>query len=608
MITLPDHPDMAESGLRRIDIRTGLFLERLAGGGQPLLRHAAALVSRAVGQGHVCLPLALIAADPLLQEQSPRPDADGLRAFLRSCPVVGHPGERAPLVLDHHDRLYLYRYFRHEERIAAALLERGRDRLEVDIPAARGLLRELFPARTAGPDRQRTAAALTLLKPLVVISGGPGTGKTHTVARILALLRGLHGEELRIGLAAPTGKAAARLRESVRSAGHRIGPGLTATLPDQAETLHRLLGFRPGSGTFRHGRDNPLPLDLLILDEASMIDVVLMDALLTALPRHCRLILLGDRHQLASVEAGCLFSDLCGRGEPAWSEPLRDTLAALTGSRPEAGSDRGPMADCVVLLKTSYRFSEGSAIAGLARAVNSGDGRSVERLLARQSPDLSVPAPGRRQQALEEAILDGFAPLFRAGSAARALELLDRFRILCALRHGARGVDGVNELAERVLARAGLIPGATPWYRGRPVMILRNQYGLQLFNGDTGILWPDSRGRLQAWFRRPDGSLRPVAAARLPEHETAYAITIHKSQGSEFDRVLLLLPDHDVRILSRELVYTGITRARHRLLLHADAGILARAVRRPAVRHSGLRRLLWSGDGERDHAAFSGAS
>ncbi len=593
MMNRPDYLQ-AEEGLRPIDLQAGLFLERLAGGDQPLLRFAAALVSRAVGQGHVCLPLALIAADPLLRAQQAL-DVERLRHSLLASPLVGRPGERTPLVLDDQDQLSLYRYFRHEERIARHLLARGGQGFDVDRTAARTLLRELFPCSVnAEPDRQQIAAALTLLKPLVVISGGPGTGKTHTVARILALLRGLHGDGLRIGLAAPTGKAAARLQESIRTAGRRIGGDLAADIPDQAVTLHRLLGFQPDRGTFRHDRENPLRLDLLILDEASMIDVVLMAALLEALPPHCRLILLGDRHQLASVEAGCLFSDLCGRDDPAWSEPVRDTIADLTGTRPAAGGTRGPMADCVVLLRTSYRFRADSGIGMLARAVNSGDVRTIENLPATGRDDQEVvTAEGR--ESLKQEILAGFTPLFRAGSAEEALARLDRFRILCALRHTTHGVSGINELAERVLDRAGLISATTPWYRGRPVMILRNRYSLQLFNGDTGIIWPDRQGRLQAWFRRPDNTLRPVALSRLPEHETAYAITIHKSQGSEFEQVLLLLPDTDLRILSRELVYTAVTRARRRLILHGDRKILARAVRRRAVRHSGLRQRLWPG-------------
>jgi len=594
------HP--AETVLRPIDLQTGLFLERLAGGHHPLLRNAAALVSRAVGQGHVCLPLASIADDPMLRTGQEQPDARDLRQALLACPVVGRPGDRTPLILDHHDQLSLYRYYRHEEQIAAALLARGRRLLEVDIPAARLLLRTLFPDRGTGPDQQQMAAALTLLKPLVVISGGPGTGKTHTVARILALLRGLHGEGLRIGLAAPTGKAAARLQESIRTASRQITADPGGTIPDQAVTLHRLLGYRPASGTFRHDHTNPLHLDLLILDEASMIDVVLMASLLAALPSHCRLILLGDRHQLASVEAGCLFSDLCGRDLPAWSDPVRDALTDLTGYRPERGVENGPLADCVVLLQTSYRFREGSGIGRLARAVNSGLVTAVEEVLAGSWPDLSLPGPGDRQRDLERCILSGFGPLFDADSPADALERLQGFRILCGLRHGARGVSGLNDLAERTLSRAGLIHDQSPWYRGRPIMILHNQYDLQLFNGDTGILWPDSRGRLQAWFRRPDESLRPVAPSRLPDHETAWATTIHKAQGSEFERVLLLLPDSDVRILSRELVYTGITRARQRLHLYAAPDVLTRAIRRLAIRHSGLRHLLWPGK-EVDHAA-----
>ncbi len=585
--------------IRLLDLHIGLFLEKLAGRDTKMdeLLLAGTLVSAAVGNGHVCQPLDQVTEISLQIDPSLIPDPDSWQKALLATPVVGSPGETTPLILDDHNRLYLYRFFQYEEQIARDLLNRAEGIMEVNDHPARKLLTQLFPAHN-GINYQQLAAALALLKRLLVISGGPGTGKTHTVARILALIQALNVDTkpLRIGLAAPTGKAAARLEESIRNAKEFMPSELARNVPEQAQTLHRLLGFRPGFDNFRYNSKNPLHLDLLVVDEASMIDVVLMAGLVQALPAKTRLILLGDRNQLASVEAGSLFGDLCGTGAPAWSPPLCDRLRKLTGAEQLPQATSTPvMADSVVLLRTSYRFQDKSGIGSLAAAVNSGSMEQVDSVLASDFSDLRVCTltGSNRDQWLQEQIILGFQAMLSASSVEDAYGAMQRFRFLCAVRKGPAGVQGINNLAEQVLSKAGLIDRDTDWYQGKPIIIRRNQYDMQLFNGDTGILWKDQNGLLRAWFIRPDNSLYPVTPARLPDHDTAYGITIHKAQGSEFDQVLLLLPEEKSRVLSRELIYTGITRARSSLILCCDPEILATTVRQRTRRHSGLAEKLW---------------
>ncbi|WP_339135897.1 MAG: exodeoxyribonuclease V subunit alpha [Candidatus Electrothrix sp. GW3-4] len=613
--------------IRLLDLHLGLFLEKQAldkadRPAPPSLLLAATLASAAVGNGHVCYPLEETPEQATLAElvQERCPDLEQWRKDLLATTVVGLPGETSPLILDEKNRLYLYRFSCYEAFIAAALRRRAAAQLDLDPQRAAQVLRRLFPRNeeSNSTDFQQMAAALALLKPLVIISGGPGTGKTHTVARILAAIQALHAKQqeeqkgqrkklLRIALAAPTGKAAARLEESIRKAKLSLPEELRQDIPEQALTLHRLLGSRPGATAFRFNRENPLYLDLLILDEASMIDVEMMVAILEALPEKTRIILLGDRHQLASVEAGSLFADLCGEGKPHWSSQLCTALEQLTGSAMPSslsspisaqGAEEGsaqaadnPLADSLVLLHTSYRFQDESGIGALAAAVKSGSVEQVSQVIAEDFVDVEVVqhSGAKRVQWLAEQIRKGFQPMLKASSPEQAFAAMEEFRFLCALRKGPDGVEGINTLVTQVLRRAGLIaPHKTDWYQGRPIMILRNHYEMQLFNGDTGILWRDGKGSLRAWFRRADNSLTSISPARLPEHETAYALTIHKAQGSEFEQVLLLLPEEDSRVLSQELFYTGITRARSSLSLCASSERIAATVCRKTQRFSGL--------------------
>jgi exodeoxyribonuclease V alpha subunit len=584
-----------QGDIRLLDLHLGLFLEKLAGHKQPELLLAGVLASTAVWNGHICQPLNELSGISLHLHPSLIPDPETWRKILLATSVVGRPGETMPLILDDHNRLYLYRYYQYEEYIAHDLRKRAEGILKVDTERAHLFLKQLFPFQTS-THSQQLAATLALIKPLLVISGGPGTGKTWTVAKILALIQALAKKPLRIGLAAPTGKAAARLEKSIRKASKFISPELNKNIPEQAQTLHRLLGFRPGADDFRYNQYNHLHLDLLVLDEASMIDVVLMNGLLKALPAKTRLIFLGDQNQLASVEAGSLFADLCGTEKPAWSAHLCDQICLLTKTNGlTSASPASPIADSVIQLRTSYRFKDTSGIGALAKAVNNGSIKRVTSVLDKHFSDLKVKyiTGDDRETWLRKQILHGFHNMLKATLVEEAFSAMEKFRVLCAVRKGPAGVEGINTMAHQVLCQADMIGKDTDWYRGKPIIIRRNHYEMQLFNGDAGILWPDTKGQLRAWFRRPDNHLHPFPPGRLPDHDTAYGITIHKAQGSEFDKVLLLLPEEDSRILSRELIYTGITRARSRLILCCTPKSLATAVKLRTRRHSGLRKKLW---------------
>jgi exodeoxyribonuclease V alpha subunit len=606
----------ASGNFSPLNLQAARFLAELDGAAPLELVLAAALVSRQVEEGHVCLDLAEIAARPLPGLAGPALVSPELGAWvraLRASPVVGAPGEFKPLVLDGSGRLYLYRYWAYEQALSSYLLERAREPLApLEGERLREGLASLFPAPPT--DWQRVAALLALLRPLTVISGGPGTGKTSTVVKILALLsEQSRGGKPRIALGAPTGKAAARLKDSVRTAKSALAssPERLEAIPEDVSTLHRLLGARPGSSRFRHDAGNPLPLDVLVVDEASMVDLPLMAKLVTALPRRARLILLGDRDQLASVEAGAVLGDLCGssRAEP-FSPSLAAAVGSLAGDRlpvdPEA--QPGSLSDSVVLLQRNYRFGEQSPIGKLSRAIYRGESDAALDGLRSGEGGLAWVPLGERGGTLRELakrVVRGCELLVRAERPDQALEALGRFQVLCALRRGKWGAEEVNAFAERELASAGLLravprrAGEERWYPGRPVMVTANDYVLRLFNGDVGVALPDpgAGGDLRVFFPAPEGGLRSLPPARLPAHETAYALTVHKSQGSEFDEVLLLLGDRPAPVLTRELLYTGVTRARRRVEVWGTDGVFREAVARRVKRSSGLRDALWGSAG-----------
>ena len=601
---------LEQQRLRPLDVAFARFLAERDARIAPALPWLAAVLSRQLADGHLCLDLDLLPA--LAEEQDWPADWRALAESLREggalrvpdSPLLaanseGEPGH-APLVLDG-TRLYLRRYWNHERSVAHGILARVARAANPPEHLAAELGR-LFPATAEAPDWPRIACALAARGAFGVITGGPGTGKTTTVAKLLAILveTGLQGGKApAIRLVAPTGKAAARLTESIGAALQALDlpPEWVQAIPTEAGTLHRLLGVIPGRSQFRHHRGNPLHLDLLVVDEASMVDLPMMARLLDALPRHARLILLGDKDQLASVEAGAVLGDICSFIEQGISPAQADWLSRQTGYRLQGTPAGASVRDSLCLLSKSWRFDQHSGIGQLARACNSGDGAAVEAVWGAGFGDIRLhPWAGEAYNALIAEGVAGYGSYLKAARAgedpAAVFKAFNGFQILCALRDGPFGVMGLNERLELALAKAGLIQRDGDWYAGRPVMVVRNDHGVGLYNGDMGLCLPDDTGRLKVWFEQPDGTLRALLPSRLPPHETVYAMTIHKSQGSEFAHTVLVLPDSPSPLLTRELVYTGITRAKARLDLYGDRALLAQAVRKKTERYSGLADRL----------------
>ncbi len=622
--------ELAAAGLlRQLDLQLAAVLAD-AGEEDERVLLAAALASWALGQGDICVDLGRAAGRPLFDSDRPNlaqtlqvaPALQDWTGALAASRFVACDGGDAPLVLAG-QRLYLGRYHRYEADLGAWIRHRAAQRTALDPDLLKAELDRLFPKTSTPPttaprtpgeegtgrggssegpvDYQRLAAAVAALHPFCVISGGPGTGKTTTAARILALLLRVLGP-LRIALAAPTGKAAARLGESLRDLKARLDlpPELAERIPEQVLTLHRLLGLRGDLAQPAFHRDNPLHCDLLVVDEASMVDLPLMARVVDALSDGARLMLLGDRDQLASVEAGSVLGDICDTGgEHRYGPVQAQRLATLCGyPQGPAAAPVPPMADAIALLRRSYRFDDQKGIGRLARQINGGDWAGALETLGAGLDELQW-QPGLGSVALARLLreaADGYTEYLALDDPGQALDAFNRQRILCALRAGPQGVVALNRGVEEELSRRGLLRPDAVFYPGRPVLVTRNDYGLKLFNGDVGLVLPDpaAGGALRAFFRQPDGALRSLAPGRLPEHETVFAMTVHKSQGSEFDRVLLVLPEEPGPVLTRELLYTGITRARNRVRLAATEAVLRWTIERRSQRVSGLRDRIWS--------------
>lgn len=645
--------------MRHIDSALAAQLLRLDAQASPALLVAAAVLAQMEGRGHTCLPLADLCQPPVALLGWPAAaveGAQGLKALWAHLPATladwqtalqgdssgaclrdAHAiDQRQPLVLGgpaDAPLLYLRRYAGYEKRVGQSLLQRASEPLPVPEAAARRWLDRFFvpnPEATVDTDWQKVACAVALRARLSVITGGPGTGKTYTAARLLALLLALHedGSPLRVSLAAPTGKAAARLKQSIDNA----LTGLQEQVPADsdldlntliarmgpARTLHSLLGARPDTRQFRHHAANPLDVDVLIVDEASMVHLEMMDALLQALPPNARLVLLGDKDQLASVEAGAVLGDLCRDAAAGrYSAVTAQFVQAVAGQTLPAEylpAGAAPLlAQQTVMLRQSRRFK--GAIGQLALAVNGGNAvaartaflnsvgatpslRPLAALLALQptTPQaVCALAMGTQDKPsytdylhLMQQVPGGQDAEVHANWVRSVLKAFERFRILCAVHQGDWGTEGLNAAVQKALADKVLLKVTGEWFAGRPVMVTRNDVQLGVFNGDVGVVLPNTEGTLKVWFLDGD-DLRSVSVMRLPHVETAFVMTVHKSQGSEFEHTALVLPPGGAQVLSRELAYTGITRAReHFTLIEAEAGLLEAAIDRPSVRASGL--------------------
>lgn len=624
--------------LRQLDVAWMQFVQAHDAQAPDCVLLASALLAHMEGRGHSCLPLAeLVQAphallawdgsthDALTAQWRPLPARlDGWLHALQRCPLVRVAGrdddQGQPMVLTGHStapRLYLRRYWHYEQAVARHILQRCAVAQTPDTAGIRTWLERLFPAPPApneGCDWQKIACALALRGRLTLITGGPGTGKTYTAARLLALLfaTAAQPEQLRVALAAPTGKAAARLKQAIDQALRGLQDSVGAALDiaalvertGAARTLHSLLGLQPGQA----GQPRPLEVDVLIVDEASMVHLAMMATLLQALPAQARLIVLGDKDQLASVEAGAVLGDLCRDAEGGHYRP--DTVAfaqaaagqAIAPALHDGAGSR--LAQCTVMLRHSRRF--GGPIGQLAQAVNRGDAAAAQQVLQTCADGSLAYHGGCRIETVWHVALAAHQPSYRDYLHAlhheprddhpawvkKVLQAFERFRLLCAVREGEWGVAGLNAAIERELIARQLLRKDGPWYAGRPVMVTRNDTALGVFNGDIGIALPGPEGALRVYFL--DGEqLRSVGVARLAQVETAFAMTVHKSQGSEFTHAALVLPARSGGVLGRELVYTGITRAKAQCtVLTQHPAVLAQALARPTQRHSGLLEFL----------------
>ena len=594
--------------LRALDDALARTLRRLDPSTPDEVLAAAALASLAVANGHAGFDPA--APRQLVDAEIAWPDADAWMQALAASRFVATPAssseeaEAAPLVLEH-GLLYLRRYREYERRLALQLRRiAARVVPETAIERVAPLFATLFPAAHEG-DHQARAAALALRRALLLVTGGPGTGKTTTIAKLLAVriaqANASQQPTLRIALAAPTGRAADRMADSLRRAvaqmaAHGIEAAWLDALPAQASTLHRLLGTIPDSPRFRHHADHPLPFDIVVVDEASMVDLPLMCKLAEAVADGAQLILLGDADQLPSVEAGDVLAAIlhaAGAGDALAPDDAR-ALHALLGDAPHDAEADGLHGHRVHLIR-GYRQSEALDLAPLAEAVRGGDAEAALALL--RNGELSnvhfhegIDDPLQARPGL----LAHWRGLAAAGDPALALQLANRLRLLTALREGPQGARGLNARIEAALS--GRRIGAPPaWFPGRLLLITENSYRHGLFNGDVGICLADAAGTPLAWFPGSDG-VRAFHPAALPAHESAFAMTVHKAQGSEFDEVWLQLPRADSRVLSRELVYTGLTRARTVLHVAGSADVIAAALGRHAGRVSGLGWRLGAAD------------
>jgi len=622
--TLPaTHPDaiaarallrlQAEGALRDIDAAfAALLRERLRAPATVAL--AGALAMRAVALGHSSFALAdahrLLDA---LGTSAQLPDTEDWADALAASACVAHADDaREPgaLLAYAHGRIALRRYARYEQSLAESLHRRAQTTADFDDSAAIAiLLRRLFArdgASTANDDidRQALAAAMALRRRLLLVTGGPGTGKTTTVARLLALqllaARSRGAPPPRIALAAPTGRAAARLGEAIDGvvradlAAGRLDADVADAIPRQARTLHRLLGWQPGRVSFRHDAAHPLPYDILIVDEASMVDLPLMAKLVAAVPAHATLVLLGDPDQLPAVEAGDVLGGLCAACGDGLALPTRDAdfASAMLGARvtPRAelpDTAPAPLAGARVHLQRGWRQADAVALQALAEAMQQGDRDTVFARLHANDPALvwRHGDAGALADALRLEALPAYAAVRDADDPQQALSRAPALRVLTALRRGPFGAEHWNAWC------AAELGARMPYFHGRLLMIAANSERHGLYNGDLGVVWRDAQGDAAVWFDSAQG-LRAWRPAQLPAHASAYATTVHKAQGSEFDSVFLILPDADARVLSRELLYTALTRARRRVSLWAMPGALERALARRTWRDSGLEARL----------------
>lgn len=599
--------------IEAIDLEWCRFLHQQdAAVGDEVLK-AAFLATNRYRQGDVCISLKEYANQPLLDgletDKSLKfPSFETWKDRLIESSFTGMPGAFTPLILDS-GRLYLQKLWQQEQTLAHQIRQRAQHlNQSVDYEAIARWLNQLFPVNNSSqPDGQKVAATMAALQQLTVISGGPGTGKTTTVVRILTLLIGAASDQpVEIALAAPTGKAAARLKKSIstQQATLPVDPAIIEQIPEQTFTLHRLLGARRQSHSFKYNEDNPLPYDVVVVDEVSMADQRLIHRLLQALKPETKLILLGDKDQLASVEAGAVLGDICGRADNRFTPTFCASLQKLNITLDEWHQSKQvqALADNVVLLKQNYRYDADSGIHQLTVAIKNGEAETVVALLEgvtyREIDLRRVESFEKFWKMVRSPLEQYFKLIDQQASSKKLFEQLKQFKVLCAHRRGAFSVDAINRGIEKRLRKEGMGREMSEWYSGRPVIIRQNNYSLGLRNGDIGICRRNEQGDWIVVFpseeRSQEAAGRTVYPAQLPQYDTAFALTIHQSQGSEFDEVAIVLPDEHTPLLTRELLYTAVSRARETVRVVTSKRIIKAAVENKTSRSSGLMERLWN--------------
>ncbi len=592
-----------------LDIHFAKFICNINKIDKPEVFLAAALVSKFTQEGHICIDISEICGEKIEDSPFVYPDKDIWIRSLEESHVIGKPGEYKPLILDNRSRLYLFRYWEYQQILSDIILKRiSNNNINVDCSLLNKGINRFFHGSASNKeiDWQNVAAIVPILKNFSVISGGPGTGKSTIVSKIMALLIDQAVREtLRFALVTPTGKAASRLQESlVRSKEELDIPDeIKNKIPHKTSTIHRLLRTVSDTPYFYYNADNKLPVDVVIVDEASMIDLALMSKLFQAVPLSARIILLGDMNQLASVEAGAVFGDICNTGNKNYfSKYFCKKIENMTGIKFnyfDKRPDKTGVHDIIINLKKNYRFNEKSGIGEVTKAINSGDGlKVVEILKSTDYPHVywkNLSDMKGSDSSFKSEIIKGYSEYLQAKTPLESIETFGKFRVLCALRKGFYGAVDINIKIENILKKAGLIKSDTLWYKGRPVMIKGNDYDLKLYNGDIGIAMPDmeSNNEIRVFFIGENRSLRKIHPVQLGDHETVFAMTVHKSQGSEFENIILVFPDHESPVVTRELIYTGISRASKNVQVWAKENIFIVGIEKKIERSSGLKDILW---------------